>query len=64
MSEPRKPKPRLSEFFVRGVPLAQALNVLARWETVTDAELAELGFTCSTQEPGLSLATQRASSLH
>lgn len=35
----------MNEFFVRGVPLAEALDALARWDTLTDAELEELGFT-------------------
>jgi hypothetical protein len=64
MSDLRKLKPRLSEFFVRGVPLAQALDMLERWDTVTDAELVEIGFTSSTQGRGLSPATPRSSSLH
>lgn len=64
MSEPRKPKPHLNEFFVRGIPLQVSLDILSRWETVTDAELREIGFTSSTPERGLFPATPASSSLH
>jgi hypothetical protein len=64
MSEPRKSKPHLNEFFVRGIPLDVSLDVLSRWDTVTDAELREIGFTSSIPGRGLSPATPASSSLH
>jgi hypothetical protein len=47
-----RPKPRLNEFFIRGVPLATALDLLARWDTVMDSELVEAGFISSTEGAG------------
>jgi hypothetical protein len=64
VSDLRKPKPKLSEFFIRGVPLEKAVDARERWETLTDAELAELGFTSSIPERERSPATPGSSSLH
>jgi hypothetical protein len=41
------PKPRPIEFLVRGYDLADALAILERWDSLTVAELAELGFSSS-----------------
>jgi hypothetical protein len=41
----RQPAPHLNEFFLRGVSLVVALDIRARWDTVTDEELQRIGFT-------------------
>lgn len=46
----KQPKPHMNEFFVRGIALTTALSILARWETISEAELLELGFTSSIEE--------------
>jgi hypothetical protein len=40
-------KPHLNEFFLRGIPLREALSLLARWEELRHQELAEYGFNAS-----------------
>ena len=40
-------KPRPIEFLIRGYDLADALVILERWDSLTSAELAELGFISS-----------------
>lgn len=37
------PKPRTVEFMLAGYDLADALAILARWETLTDAQVRTLG---------------------
>jgi hypothetical protein len=59
----RRPKPHLNEFFVRGIPLAKAIEVLARWEKLTDGELAQLGFSGDQGRAGLD-ATSRPTYLN
>ncbi len=38
------PKPDMNEFFVRNIPLRDALDARARWETLSQDELIALGF--------------------
>jgi hypothetical protein len=38
------PRPRLTEFMIRGHDLAVALDVLKRWDTLSEEELIALGF--------------------
>jgi hypothetical protein len=38
------PKPDMNEFFIRNIPLREALDARARWKTLSAAELVELGF--------------------
>jgi hypothetical protein len=50
-------KPDMNEFFLRGVPLAIAVEARGRWNTLTDAEKRALGFepsdsSSSTKLPG------------
>jgi hypothetical protein len=40
----RQPVPHFDEFFVRGIPLVVALDIRARWDTVTEEELERIGF--------------------
>jgi hypothetical protein len=42
-------KPRLSEFMLKGIPLAVALDALERWDSLSDIDKANLGF--SDQKP-------------
>lgn len=44
------PKPRPIEFLMRGFDLADALSILDRWDSLSEAERAALGFT-SDSEP-------------
>jgi hypothetical protein len=37
----------MNEFFARNIPLRDALDARARWETPSEAELAEPGFSGS-----------------
>jgi hypothetical protein len=39
------PKPNMNEFFVRGVPLAEAVALRNRWHLLSPEELEALGFT-------------------
>jgi hypothetical protein len=59
-----RPKPTLNEFFVRGIPLATAVDVLSRWDSVTDDELIEIGFMASSEGPGRGLVIPARSSFH
>jgi|GEM_PF-4086627 len=37
--------PSMNEFFIRGIPLAVALDLLKRWDSLTSEELARWGFS-------------------
>jgi hypothetical protein len=36
--------PHLNDFFIKGIPLATALELLSRWEAVDEEELVSVGF--------------------
>jgi hypothetical protein len=38
-------QPRPIEFLTKGYSVAQMQTILSRWDTLTDAELVELGFS-------------------
>jgi hypothetical protein len=57
-------KPHLNEFLIRGIPLQRALEILARWDHLTDTELVELGFISSSLERGLCSEAPKRSGLH
>ena len=59
MNSPRKPK--LIEFMFRGIPARDAVDIRARWETLTEADLRELGFI---EDAPLSVPTVLQSTLH
>lgn len=52
----RMEKPNLTEFMLRGIDLADALDILDQWETLTDAEREALGFSASRRAPRVSAA--------
>lgn len=60
------PKPHYNEFLIRGIPLRIALDALARWETLSENELEDLGFICSeaSAERAANQLEQVRSSLH
>ena len=55
------PKPKLIEFMFRGIPARNAVDIRARWEMLTEADLRELGFI---EDAPLSVPTVGQSTLH
>ncbi len=55
------PKPELIEFMFRGIRARDAVDIRARWETLTETELRELGFI---EDAPLSVPTVGQSTLH
>lgn len=43
MTKPKEP-PKLNEFFLRGVPVREAVDAVRNWEALNNAQLRELGF--------------------
>ena len=52
MSTRDRPKPDLNEFLLRSIPLREAIAIRSRWETLSEAEINELGFSDFSEASG------------
>ena len=57
-------RPRLIEFMFKGVPAAEAVDLLDRWDTLTDAEIEALGFTAASSREAMQSSPFAPQSVH
>jgi hypothetical protein len=56
----KKEKPRPIQFMLRGFSVAQMLEILEAWDTLTEDEIKELGFNVSAESRSATVPFQSA----